>query len=92
MKELKPGIFELVPINRKSEYMNINTNNGTIIACVRVCELLPQAEILSLKEYSEQINKYGLNNVFGAKQYQKFIMSNPQIYNQMIDNINNLSI
>ena len=87
-KELKNGIFEIIPVRRieeglgeiYSEYMNFNSNNGTIIYEKSLGNLLPSPEIIEISKYQEMINKNGIENVGGAKEFERFIHKYPDIY------------
>lgn len=93
-KELKDGIYEIIPVHRieekngeiYSEYMNFNSNNGTIIYEKRMGHLLPDPEIIKISEYQNMINKRGINNIVGANEFKKFIHKYPEIYIKGINN------
>lgn len=93
-KELNEGIYEVILPHLVeeaigevyNEYMNINSNNGTIIYEKRMGHLLPNPEILKISEYQKLINKHGIENVGGATAFKKFIHKYPQIYMVAIEN------
>lgn len=68
--------------------MNFNVNNGTIIYEKRLGHLMPSPDVLKISEYQELINKRGLENISGAKEFKKFIHKYPQIYIEAIENEN----
>lgn len=93
-KELGKGIYEIIPVHNVkespeevySEYMNLNTNNGTIIYEKRLGFLMPSPDIMKISEYENLINKYGLNEVNGSKEFQKFIGNYPELYKIALEN------
>lgn len=93
-KEITEGIYEVIPIHRKSEglgevyseYMNFNTNNGTIIYEKRLGFLQPCPDVMKISKYQELINKNGLENISGAKEFKKFIEKYPEIYVKGVEN------
>lgn len=93
-KELKDGIYEIIPVHRieekigevYSEYMNFNSNNGTIIYEKRMGHLLPNPETIKISEYQNMINKRGIDNIVGANEFEKFIHKYPEIYIKGINN------
>lgn len=89
-KELKDGIYQLKSINKKGEYANINTNNGTIIYYKKVTNMPMNASRISVVEYEKLSNK----NIekWLSKDYIAWRNKYPQVYNNMIDRINNLEI
>lgn len=93
-KEIKSGIYEIIPIHTVeeargeiyTEYMNFNSNNGTIIYEKRMGHLLPSPEIIKISEYQIMINNNGVDNISGAKEFKKFIHKYPEIYITAIEN------
>lgn len=93
-RELSTGIFEIIPIHNVteglgeiySEYMNLNVNNGTVIYEKRLGFLTQCPDIIKISEYQQIINKNGIKNIGGAKEFIKFIHKYPNIY---IEGINN---
>lgn len=93
-KELKEGIYEVIPIHRVdeghgeiyTEYMNFNSNNGTIIYEYRLGNLMPSPDTISISEYQEKINKMGIENINGAKEFKNFIQKYPDIYIVGVEN------
>ena len=92
-KELSTGIYEIIPVHTKrvneniySEYMNLNTNNGTVIYEMSLGFLKQSPDIMKISEYEELINKYGKNEINGAKQYERFKKKYPDLYNRALDN------
>lgn len=93
-KEIGEGIYEIIPIHRVeeaigevyTEYMNFNSNNGTIIYEKRLGFLMPCPDILKISEYQKIINKEGIENINGAKEFRKFIQKYPHVYMKGIDN------
>lgn len=92
-KEIAEGIYEIIPVHKVSEglgeiyseYMNFNTNNGTVIYEKRL-GFLPQCpDIERISEYEKKISKFGVNEIDGAKEYEKFIKKYPDIYNQGVE-------
>lgn len=95
-REIADGIYEIIPIHNVSEglgeiyseYMNFNANNGTITYEKRLGHLMPSSDVLKISEYQELINKKGIENISGAKEFKKFIHKYPQIYLEAIENEN----
>lgn len=95
-KELKDGIYEIIsPHNTHKklseiwyEYMNFNSNNGTIIYSLNLSSLMPadKPDIIKIGDYMNMINKYGVDNIGGAKEFKKFIEKYPDIYIEGIKN------
>ena len=102
-KELNDGIYEIIPVHNVkegydvySEYMNFNSNNGTIIYEIRLGNLLPSPDIIKISEYEELINKSGIDKVNGAKEFRQFVEKYPEIYMKGLEsekhNLENISI
>lgn len=93
-KELQEGIFEVIPIHNVyeglgeiyTEYMNFNSNNGTIIYEKTLGNLMPTPEVIEISKYQEMINKYNIENIGGAKEFTKFIKKYPDIYKEGLRN------
>ncbi len=93
-KEIAKGIYEIIPVHNVkeglgeiySEYMNFNCKMGTIIYEKRLGNLLQSPEIIRISEYQELINKRGVENISGAKEFIKFIKKYPDIYEEGIKN------
>lgn len=93
-KELRRGIYEVIPIHKINEqygeiydeYMNLNSNNGTIIYEKRLGNLLPSPEQISIREYLDMIERSGVDNIEGANKFIEFIMKYPHIYQKALDN------
>lgn len=94
-KEIKEGIYEIIPVHTikeeqevYSEYMNLNTNNGTIIYERRLGFLMQSPDIMSVSEYEHLIMKYGIEQINGAEEYEKFKRKYPDLYRIAIENEN----
>ena len=93
-KEIAEGIYEIIPVHNVeegvgeiySEYMNFNCKMGTIIYEKRLGNLLQSPEIMRISEYQELIDKRGVENISGAKEFIKFIKKYPDIYEEGIKN------
>jgi len=95
-KEVSKGIYEIIAPHFTHkvlgeiwyEYMNFNTNNGTIIYLLNLASIIPadKPSILNITDYIIKINKYGEEKVNGAKEFRKFILKYPEIYIQGIMN------
>lgn len=93
-KELKDGIYEIIPIHKideghgeiYDEYMNFNSNNGTIIYEKRLGNLMLSPECIKIRQYSDMIEKSGIDNIGGANKFIEFIMKYPGIYQIGLDN------
>lgn len=93
-KELKDGIYEIIPIHKideghgeiYDEYMNFNSNNGTIIYERRLGNLMPSPECIKISEYLGMIKKTGIDNIGGGNKFMEFIMKYPGIYQTGLDN------
>lgn len=93
-KEMKNGIYEIIPIHKIDEgsgevyieYMNFNSNNGTIIYEKALGNLMPSPEIIKIGQYIDMIEKSGVDNIGGAKKFIEFIMKYPNIYQAGLDN------
>ena len=93
-KELKDGIYEIIPIHKideghgkvYDEYMNFNTNNGTIIYEKRLGNLTQSPEFIKIGEYIDVIERHGIENVDGSDKFIEFIMKYPDIYQMGLDN------
>lgn len=93
-KEISTGIYEIIPTHNVteglgevySEYMNFNVNNGTVIYEKRLGFLTQCPDIIKISEYQQIINRDGIENISGAKEFRKFIHKYPDIY---IEGINN---
>ena len=94
--EVSKGIYEIIaPHNIHKElgevwheYMNFNSNNGTIIYLLNLASIIPvnKPSILKITDYIVKINKYGEEKVNGAKEFRNFIVKYPEIYIQGIMN------
>ena len=81
-KELKKGIYEVIAphyIHEKIneiwyEYMNFNSNNGTIVYMLNLSNIIPAStpDIIKISDYVTMIKKYGVDNIDGAKEFKKF--------------------
>lgn len=89
-RELREGIFELIPINNKGEYANINTNTGLILYCKRHGNILPSLSQINVLEFGKILSRD--KNIWCGKQYIEWRSQYPEVYNSMIDRINNLEI
>lgn len=94
-KEEKEGIYEIIPIHPireehevYSEYMRLNTNNGTIIYEKRLGFLMPSPDIIGVSEYENLILKFGIEQINGAKEFEKFKKKYPDLYQISIENEN----
>ena len=85
-KELREGIYQLKPMNKKGEYANINTNNGTVVYYKKVTHMPMSACKMTIRELEAEINKG--NAKWLKKEYLGFMTSMKEIYNEMIDKIN----
>lgn len=92
-KELKEGIYEIIPIHQSkngnkicSEYMNINVKNGTIIYEVDLGISKLSPEIIPIREYEQKIINYGKDNVSGAKEFEIFKNKYQELYSFALDN------
>lgn len=92
-KELKEGIYEIIPIHQSkngnkicSEYMNINVKNGTIIYEVDLGISKLSPEIIPIREYEQKIINYGNDNVSGAKEFEIFKNKYQELYSFALDN------
>lgn len=89
-KELKEGIYEIIEPHTTHknlgevwhEYMNFNSNNGTIIYSLNLASIIPAGKpsILKITDYIIRINKYGEEKIDGAKEFRNFIVKYPDIY------------
>lgn len=88
-KELQVGIYEVIAPRKVydelshsfyEEYMNFNSNNGTVIYEYGLGQCKPTPEIIAINKYQNEIAKKGIDYVGGAVDFQKFIKSNPEIY------------
>lgn len=89
-KEIREGVFQLKPINNKGEYANFNTNTGQILYCKRISNNLPLPSKINFLEFEKLISKD--KKVWLSKEYLQFRNDNPEIYNKLIDKVNNLEI
>ena len=89
-KELREGIFQLIPVNTKGEYANINTNTGMILYCKRTSNILPSQSKMSVLEFQKLLSKD--KKVWCGKEFQEWRNINVDIYNTMIDKINNMEL
>lgn len=97
-KEIAKGIYEIIPHHTThekigeiyQEYMNFNSNNGTIIYSLNLSSLMPadKPDIIKISDYIGMIDKYGIDKVNGANEFKKFITKYPDIYNEGINNEN----
>lgn len=95
-KEYAEGIYEVIAhhtMHKKhgeiyQEYMNFNSNNGTIIYSLNLSSLMPagKPDIIKISEYNEMINKHGIEKICGAKEFAKFIKKYPDIYIKGLEN------
>lgn len=95
-KEFSEGVYEVIAphiIHEKigevyQEYMNFNSNNGTIIYELNLSSITPASkpDIIKISDYMAMINKYGVDNINGAKEFKKFIEKYPDIYKDGIKN------
>lgn len=93
-KELKEGIYEIIPIHKINEgygeiydeYMNFNSNNGTIVYEKRLGNLTQSPEYIKIGEYIDDIEKHGIENIAGSDKFIEFIMKYPYIYQKGLDN------
>ena len=93
-KELRDGIYEIIPIHRINEglgeiydeYMNFNSNNGTIVYEKRLGNLTQSPEYIKIGEYIDNIEKHGIENIAGSDKFIEFIMKYPYIYQTGLDN------
>lgn len=93
-KEISKGIYSIIPIHTIheksgeawSEYMNFNTNEGTIVYDKTLGNCLPSPEIFTISEFQELIHIKGFDDVNGAKEFQQFIIKYPDIYMEGINN------
>lgn len=95
-KEFAKGIYEVIAHHTMhknygeiyQEYMNFNSNNGTIIYSLNLSSLMPagKPDIIKISDYMEMINKHGIDNICGAKEFTKFIEKYPNIYMDGIKN------
>ncbi|NFH40735.1 hypothetical protein [Clostridium sporogenes] len=85
-KELKKGIYQLKPLNNKGEYANINTNTGIIIYYKKVTNMPMPASKITIKELEKKLNKN--NAKWLLKDYKAWRQKYPEVYNNMIDKIN----
>ena len=98
-KEIAEGIYEVIPhhtIHEKigeiyQEYMNFNSNNGTIIYSLNLSSIMPESkpDIIKISDYLGMIDKYGIDKINGANEFKKFIAKYPDIYNEGINNEDN---
>ena len=68
------------------EYMNFNSNNGTIIYERRLGHLTQSPDYIKIGEYIDAIEKHGIENVDGSNKFIEFIMKYPYIYQRGLDN------
>ena len=85
-KELRKGIYQLKPMNKKGEYANINTNNGTIVYYKKVTSMPMSACKMTIRELEAEINKG--NARWLKKEYIGFMTTMKDVYNDMVDRIN----
>ena len=93
-RELRDGIYEIIPIHRINEglgeiyyeYMNFNSNNGTIVYEKRLGNLTQSPEYIKIGEYIDNIEKHGIENIAGSDKFIEFIMKYPYIYQTGLDN------
>lgn len=93
-REIKEGIYEIVPIRKVkgkpgeiySEYMNFNCNNGTIIYDRVLGHCNPSADIIKISDYLKILNKSGSENIYGGVEFEKFMKKCPEIYMQGLKN------
>lgn len=93
-KELRDGIYEIIPIHKIDEgygevyheYMNFNSNNGTIIYERTLGNLMPSPEYIKIGQYIDEIQKKGTENIAGSNEFIEFIMKYPYIYQSGLDN------
>ena len=89
-RELKEGIYQLKAMNSKGEYANINVNTGMIIYCKKVCSMPMDASKINIKDFEKELSK---NNIkWLAKNYIEWRKKYPEVYNKMLDRINNLEL
>jgi hypothetical protein len=84
-KELREGIYQLIALNSKGEYLNINTNTGYLLYCMRTanCPYALSSKI-SLLDYEKILSLES----FGFKQFTEWVAVHSDTYNIMIDKIN----
>lgn len=92
-KEIKKGIYEIIAPHKVydkfshtyyEEYMNFNTNNGTVIYEYGLAHCEPTPEIITINKYLNDITKKGVEMIGGAVEFQKFIKQNPKIYKEAL--------
>jgi hypothetical protein len=86
-KELKEGIYQLLPINNKGEYANFNTNTGLILYCKRTSNALPLPSRLTFLEFERLLAQD--KKVWLGKEYTEWRNKYPEVYNRLIDKVNN---
>ena len=89
-KELKDGIFQLIPVNNKGEYANININTGLILYCKRNSNALPLPSRITILEFQKLLAND--KKVWCGKEFIDWRNQNVEKYNIMIDKINNMVI
>jgi len=89
-KELKEGIYQLIPVNRKGEYANINTNTGLILYCRRTSNLLPTQSKINVLTFQKLVSND--KRAWCAKEFFEWRNQYSEVYNRMIDRINNLEL
>ncbi|MDO5555113.1 MAG: hypothetical protein Q4G09_00220 [Clostridia bacterium] len=96
--ELVKGIYQIIPVrivkeglrDVYSEYMNFNIDTATIIYEKRLGFLPFHPTKIKLSKYEELIEKNGIQNISGSREFYKFIQKYPEIYVKAIENEKNM--
>jgi len=88
--ELKPNIFQLIALNQKGDYANINLNTGMILYSKRQDNWLPAQNKISIPEFEECM----ANNpkLWLCKEFIVFRNTHVEVYNDYVDRVNKMEI
>lgn len=90
-KEVGKGIYQLKVLNSKKEWANINTNTGMILYSANTGAKVPMPlSKMTIKRFETELSKG--NARWLNKDYEAWRIKYPEVYNTMIDKINNLEI